>query len=791
MEDPFATLFTLCNSQNQQELDKGFEIFQTLTHTLEFGPFILEKCFSLETNQIIPVKCLQDWISNNWTKLDDQQKQQITNSIISTIPTKEQTSSFFFDALLIISSDTTFSSYTYSALPSLIESIGIANPLFFEQLIYFIYRLFKTQSDTFSSPIEINLQLYQQYFWPLFSQVNLYQEQYFKSFQYLFKSFGLLQPFINQNQLFDFYPPLIQFARIIVNSCNDSALTSRSAKFLRSIFANKKLKERFNEIKETISDEIASNIHRFILTNDDSTVYQFLRALHTIGLKLEYLPILIESAKLSEKDVFDFHNNPFVFYSSVYTTKGTTARSFPLQAIDTLVGLSPELFASISSLAINELSMRIYAILMKYCTNPNFNEMKDVILKTALESQFDDPIEITSLIFLILNSPSFKDDNVLNSLFLAYFDSINDVARILLCKIVKNMRVIHPEIPIKIFGFLMSCPKSSPIKALKHIAAINSELLSPLLQPLVVYSFESLNEELRTINRETLIMNYLFLLSEFVGPFLQLSNPDDFFSLTTMLLSLDDLESDTIETISFFFLSVLKYCNENCKDYISLINNFLVFFLQHFQSSNCLDTFITDYGSVFIYLISYTQQTFLDLNISAQLIGLLLSILSDSKATTKIIVCDIISLIVQIDTRVDCCSMLLDQCTRYFTKPNEHFLLHLALGLSNILSSILLIHKSYHQIQILQLFVNITEKYIRIYKRQSDKHLTSLALLAIAEDPTIDIILKEEARQIATLLYQKELDADVESDDEQLPSVISMLEDYPFLLPIQHKKIAF
>lgn len=796
MDQEFQLYITKIQCQSQEDLDIARICFESIISNFEYGPFLLEKSHSEEfyeyNNAIL---CFRSWVRNFWQDLENEQKQKITETLLQLISINKSISTYIFDIFIfVIKHDDEMRIFFQNIISSLLENFDLNERLVFENLLYFLMKLFQITKDEES--LFNFYAIFRQYIYSIFTEISILdndESNSSKIFDLALQCFSILF-FQTQAELNDIIQP-IEFSNYVISNCNDTKLVSRCSLFYRQCYESKKISDFINSIKNEILDLHINNIDRFIQKEDDYVVYDFLRTIHIYGVKPECFEIFLSSALLTNENINDFHSNPFVFYSLIYSGscyKGP--RGFALTAIDTLLKLNPELIQNLRQLEINELSMRVFGFLStcRIKINEEFKEIHQSFIEAVLPLRFDNLIDISSKIYLILRSldSGLIDDSYLIEMFFEYFDIPNDVIHSLLCKIVCQMNSFIQEIPNKILLFLPSCQNLSALKAINHISKTQPEILIEIADSLISFNKASIVQEFNSLkeddNKEEIdigkINCNLEMLSIFHELLIQIVPLDEIIWIIENILKYDFNEDTLYNSIIIFVNNIFQECskNENKEDYFLISKQIMICILNNFENSENKGIFIEIYGQIILFPISNNKTMFLSLEISSTLIEFCIEILNFDESPI-LIACDIISFIIQVDKSIDC-DPLTCLCLDYFNQDeidgNPLFLL----GFSNILASIIVTGHNHDKTPV-DIFLALIEKnfYVRIY----DKYLTAAALISMKDEK-----LKIEAEKLTDQAKnQKEMstkDLWRYIDTLKLPiSIVESCIDYPFPAPIQ------
>lgn len=794
LEQEFQIFILKIQCKEQKDLDIACACFESMITNFDFGSFFLEKCYSNEYNEYKnAILCLKAWLFNFWiNELSDENKQKILEALFQLIDIKKNISSYIFDIFIFITkNDKEISNIFQYFVPAFLENFNIKEHLIFENFLYFLKKLFSIpETKEFYYPI------FKQYIYPIFSEFSLLEndeEKYTKIFNYSLHCFDKLCEI--QIDLDDLIQP-IEFCKFVISNCNNTRLVSRCSLFLNKCYLNGDFREFLKSNVSEILDLQINNITRFIQKEDDYVVYTSLRTIHLFGITPECYEIVLKSASLTKENLQDFYTNPFYFYSIVYSDSSKLGpRGFSILAFDTLLQTYPDMIQNLKQLEINELSMRIFGFLSnsKISRNDEFIEIRQSFIESILPIKFDNFIDLSSKMFLILRSMKaglVVDNSYLIDLFVEYFDIPNDVIHSLLCKIVCQMNSFIQEIPNKILLFLPSCQNLSALKAINHISKTQPEILIEIADSLISFNKASIVQEFNSLkeddNKEEIdigkINCNLEMLSIFHELLIQIVPLDEIIWIIENILKYDFNEDTLYNSIIIFVNNIFQECskNENKEDYFLISKQIMICILNNFENSENKGIFIEIYGQIILFPISNNKTMFLSLEISSTLIEFCIEILNFDESPI-LIACDIISFIIQVDKSIDC-DPLTCLCLDYFNQDeidgNPLFLL----GFSNILASIIVTGHNHDKTPV-DIFLALIEKnfYVRIY----DKYLTAAALISMKDEK-----LKIEAEKLTDQAKnQKEMstkDLWRYIDTLKLPiSIVESCIDYPFPAPIQ------
>lgn len=797
MEEKFQIYISKIQSQSQEDLDIARACFELMMEDIESGPFLLEKCHSNEYIECInAILCLKSWVRNFWLKnLIIEQKQQLIDALFQLITINKSISSYIFDIFtFIIKRDAETYIFFHEILPTFLENFEFNENFLISNLLYFLLKLFTKTDEK-----EYYYLIYKQYFYPLFNDFSFLNtdDDFFKIFKLSIRCFSVLFFEIKADPN-DIILPL-EFCKYIISECNDSHLVSRCSKFFRECFFNYNVHQFLSSNLDEIYELHLVNIVRFIQNQDDHVVYNFLRTISVYGIRVECFEILIESASLTQENINDFYSNPFYFNSIFYTSSNKyNAGGFALFILQILLKDHPSLIHELQQLEIGELSMRIFGYLSSsnISLNEDFIEIRQSLIESVLPIKFENLIETSSKIYLILNSMNsvLYDESFLINLFFEYFDDSNDVIRSLLCKIVRKMKSFVPEIPLKILEFFPICQNLSALKALNHISLTQPEVLFDISETLVSINTESIQIEFNSIEEEDenddadidsgKINCNLTILSTFVEQFLNLIPLEEIISIVDHLLKYDFNEDTLYNSITNFINGIFQECsnNESEENYNFIFQQIMICVLNNLEISETKNYFIESYGLVFLFAISKNRNMFLNLEVSSSLIDCCIEILnSDCDRLPILILCDIISYIIQVDQSIDC-DALAQLSIHVLSEDNDNNLFDL--GFSDILASIIISKNDCGQIPP-DFFISLMEK--KFYARIYDKFLTAKAL-TIFNDESLNKAANELLEQAMNQNKLSENDICRILDELSLPVSISetyVEGDYSFPAPIQ------
>lgn len=793
MDQEFQLYITKIQCQSQEDLDIARICFESIISNFDYGPFLLEKSHSDEfyeyNNAIL---CFRSWVRNFWQDLEIEQKQKIIETLLQLISINKSISTYIFDIFIfVIKHDDEMRIFFQDIISSLLKHFDLNERLVFENLLYFLLKLFQITKDEES--LFNFYAIFRQYIYPIFNEISILENDELNSskiFDFALQCFSVLF-FQTQAELNDIIQP-IEFSNYVISNCNDTKLVSRCSLFYRQCYESKKISNFLESIKNEILDLHINNINRFIQKEDDCVVYDFLRTIHIYGVKPECFEIFLASALLTNENINDFHSNPFVFYSLIYSSscyKGP--RGFALTAIDTLLKLNQELIQNLRQLEINELSMRVFGFLStcRIKINEEFKEIHQSFIEAVLPMKFDNLVEISSKIYLILRSldSGLIDDSYLIELFFEYFDIPNDVIHSLLCKIVCKMNSFVQEIPIKICLFLPTCHNLSALKALNNISKKQPEILIDTCESIIMFNktciekeFNSLEEDEDDVDSGKIYYN-LKIMSVFKEQFIQIVPLEEITWIIDHILRYNFNEDTLYDSIIKFINGIFEECSkyENEENYFLISQNIMMCILQILDNIEWKSEFIDIYSEIFLFPISNNKIMFLSLEASSTLIELCINIMN-SNDPPILDLCDIISFIVQIDQSVDS-EDLIQFCLNVFSQESFDNPLIL-LGSSDILASIIVTRNDCSKIPS-SIFLSLIENnfYVRIY----DKHLTAAALL-FYEDESLKLASEELNKQELNQKNMSEDDYEEYLDELNLPiSIKESFKDYPFPAPIQ------
>lgn len=197
-------------------------------------------------------------------------------------------------------------------ISSLLEHFDLNERLIFENLLYFLLKLFQITKDE-ESLFNFYI-IFKQYIYPIFTEISILdndESNSSKIFDLALQCFSILF-FQTQAELNDIIQP-IEFSNYVISNCNDTKLVSRCSLFYRQCYESKKIANFVESIKNEILDLHINNIDRFIQKEDDYVAYDFLRTIHIYGVKPECFEIFLASALLTQENINDFHSNPLCF----------------------------------------------------------------------------------------------------------------------------------------------------------------------------------------------------------------------------------------------------------------------------------------------------------------------------------------------------------------------------------------------------------------------------------------------------------------------------------------------
>lgn len=796
MEETFQMFLSKKHSIQQEDLDIATKCFEAMSGNIIFGPFFLEKCQSNEYIEYYnSILCFKAWIYNFWGSLNMDQKSQIIQSLIQLISCNKNLSLPILDIFtIVIQNDSEILNFFHEYIPILLPNIDLNEEMNLESFVFFLSKLFELSKDHFS----FYYLIFKQNFYPMFTDSSILKTNEnipFKTYNYLIKCFSSLFFKVNAD-VNDLIPP-IEFSKIIISNFDDSRLVSRCSKFFKTCYQKLKNLEIMNSIFNDILFLHINNINRFIQKGDDYVVFNLLRTIHIIGVVPECFEIFKNAAYLTQDNINDFYNNPFVFYSIVYSSSAfeNSPRGFALCALDTLFTKNTDLIQNLARLEINELSTRIFGYLSTTNIKRNqlFISIRQEFINSVLQLESNDPIFMASKIYLISKTTHLFDDYYLNNLFLAYFESSNDVIRLLLCSIANKMHSFSQEIPNLLLCFLPSCQKHSAFKALNRIALFQPEIIVNHAKPIIILNKFSIEKELAELIEDDeyeidsgKICDNLKLLRIFTNQFLLLIQLDDTITFINQLISYDFYDEDIYCEISNFIINIFCECSKNEVNAL-IFEKIMECMISNLYNSHNQNDFIDNYGKIFLFAISNNRQMFLNLKISSLLVNICLGVLGvnltgDSKPKHPppiLISCDIISFVVQTDQYFDC-QLLIQYSDAFLSRENENPLYFL--GYSNVLSSIIVKEHKNNQINPTIFLLGIEKNY---YVRTYDKHLTAAALICFNDETLLNA---------AKVLYQQEIDQNNMSEKEyeiyinslNLPiSIAESSVDYSFPAPIQ------
>jgi hypothetical protein len=221
---------------------------------------------------------------------------------------------------------------------------------------------------------------------------------------------------------------------------------------------------------------------------NDSVLSELLICLHRFSIDRSILPLLLECARLTDRDCEEYELNPSLFVSTVYSTSRLNKcapRIYAAILIGAIVESDPCSLSFLLGLECEEVLMRIFAII---CSG--FAKL------VTFHAWVLGAIEISTKQYL-LSKCCHSFPEICDSLVCELLNEHSPlVVQICCCKLLKSMGMASPQAIAQFLQFLPQCPTWHAMKALHAIGCWNFHYLASVSE-IVLFIAENIIDRWR------------------------------------------------------------------------------------------------------------------------------------------------------------------------------------------------------------------------------------------------------------------------------------------------------